>query len=694
MKIFASEVQTELQLQNEIAAYCRQALSAGAEIRKKLKNYEEFVNWKKHYSEIITSAISSDIFARKEEMNARIVSSYEFEDFKVENVIFESIPGYEVNAAIYLPIKPGKYPGVICPAGHGAKVLRSYQCPAQVFARNGYIALSFDPPGFGEKQYMNDHFMNGSVNYLTGIWLMTYFVADAICGINYLETRADIDVRSGFTVTGLSGGGLTSVFCAILDERIKFCVPVCCLEKHEKLHLTELYTSCPEQFGPGFISAGIDYVDYICLIAPENCMMISGKQDELYDYRTAEWIFEEARQIYQLAGCGENIRFFVDDAAGHDYTVKMANEVVNCMNRVIKKVKIPAKEFSEMDIKNIDPEKLSCHISISENMFTINRNEANRLKDIRNTSFQAPAERRIALREEVRGVLGISQESFHSCAAIEECNPKTRWFHSLQKIDIVRDTDIHIPGLLMNRTGSTQKKPALLFIDEKGKWEGFRQGGILARSGRFLQSELDGNEPLILSIDITGLGELAPQPSTYDLAPWNNTENVLTYLSVALNKPVMGLRIRDALAALNYIVNRTDVDAERVMVGGRGIGAVVALHAAFLHDNISKVICMDMLSHYAAIAGTYTNEWSQSIIIPGILKYYDLPDIIACLTTSCVYIINPQDERKVSLTKKSADWIYHMTDKKNLFIGCSLSNEKAEEIFCKAVLTEDHALRK
>ena len=48
-----------------------------------------------------------------------------------------------------------------------------------------------------------------------------------------------------------------------------------------------------------------------------------------------------------------------------------------------------------------------------------------------------------------------------------------------------------------------------------------------------------------------------------------------------------------------------DVDARRITVGGRGIGAIVALHAALIWGRASGVVCMDMLSHYGALTESF-----------------------------------------------------------------------------------------
>ena len=660
MRVLSNVFHPELQLQRETTEGCRQLLNAGRERRQNVRTLEDWQLLRGQYLAVIRSAFPPVLFDRGNPLNAKVVSTYELEDCRIENVIFESLPGWEVNGTVYLPKKPGRYPGVVCPTGHSSKTFRNYQRSARTIARNGYIAISFDPPGCsGEKQYMNDHFANGVIGYLTGIWSMTYFVADALRAIDYLETRADVDTSVGFTMTGVSGGGLTSIFSAILDECIKFCAPVCCLSEHEKIHLNDLYTSCPEQFGTGFIAAGMNYADYLCLIAPRPCLAVAGKQDEVFDIRSTERLFDEAARIYELTGDRSRLGLFIDEEAGHAYTVKMANEVAGWMNRIIKGSGEPALNLKEDDIKEIEHEKLKCHPADSVNMFTVNRDEAERLK-VGRILPEDTQEKKEELCRRTRLCLGITEKTLYGFTGVEEQEPELRWFHNFQKLDIQRDKNIHIPGLLMKRANREGEIPVFLFIDENGKWEGFKQNGFLTRAGRFLEEETCENEPMILSIDVSGFGELAPEPAAYDLAAWNDIDRILTYLSVANGKPVMGLRVRDALAALNYIENRQDVDKDRIMIGGRGIGAIVALLAALLWGKASGVHCMDMLSHYGVLTEAFPYAWSQSIIIPGILQHFDLPDVAQCFAESgCkISLSNLLDEKGLAVAEDKAKELY------------------------------------
>ena len=664
MRLLTSKTLPELQLQKEIIKQCREKIGIQAEKRRGISNIDEWNVIKDSLIEHIKSSFHSSVLNRTNPLNVREVSRHDCGEYRVENVLFESMPGWDVNATVYTPKAPGIYPGIVCPTGHSSKTGESYQVSAQVFARNGYIAISFDPPGCaGEIGYMNNHFSNGLIGYLTGIWSNTHFVIDAIRCMDYLETRQDIAMNSGMAVTGVSGGGCTSIYTALVDDRVNFFAPVCCLAEHESIHFSDLYTSCPEQFGPNFIKEGLDYVDLLAVQVPKPCLIVAGQKDEVFDYRSTKRLYHELERIYKLYGAQDNLGLYIQEDSGHAYTIEMANEVVGWMNRIIKKQDVAPIPIKKEDVKIQSADLLKCYPAQKANMFTINRDEGRRLKEDR--ILKQGRENRKYLIQKAKEILGLENQKGLYLKVEEEKNPPTRWAHQLQKVDIEIEDGVHVPGLLYKRAVSTidkglkRKRPALLFVDEAGKWKGFHQGAYLSRAGRFLEMEDDPNEPMILSIDVSGLGELSPQPTSYDMASWNDIERILTYLSVACGMPVMGLRIRDALAALEYLRNRNDVDHDQIMIAGRGMGAIVALHTALFAGEVKKLILWEMLINYQSMTERFPFHWPQSIIIPGILKYYDLEDIMGAVCCEDKVLINPLDAAKMIVSIQEIEKIYN-----------------------------------
>ena len=642
--ILPDSIAAARQLEREIVQSCRNNLQTGADIRRSITALNDWNIRAEKIREVFLSAFPESL-RKRAAIEPRLISNFEYENFRVENVIFCSLPGWEVNASVYLPKRAGKYPCVVCPTGHSNKFSPNYTIPAQTFAQNGYIAVSFCPPGCaGELAYRNDHFINGLIGWLTDFWCQTHFVADALSCIDYLETRPDADVSKGVAMTGVSGGGLTSMYCAPIDERITFFAPVCCITEQESIHLNDLYTSCPEQHGKNYLKNGIDFVDILALSAPKKSLIIGGKNDEVFDYRATERLFGELKRIYALFGKESDTELYIEEGAGHAYTVNMALEVIKRLNLIYKNGNEPICP----DISNIPREALECRPLARVNMYTINAELAENY-EINRTNVRYDN-----IKDILSKLLGISsRESFTGFRRNQDV--PMRWNHYLEEVVIEHKSGV-IPGLFLRR-GDAKQRGAVLYIDDRGKWAAFKNGAPLCSVAGFPADQPIGGEKSVLSIDVSGFGELEPMAVPYDMASWNDIERILTYLSIANGQCVMGYRVRDILIALEFLRRQPDADGSDIIIAGRGIGGIAALMAAVLSDHGEQVVIYDALASYKQLCIEFPYDWNTTVIVPDILLRTDIPDMAAYLGGRCT-ILRPLNAMHSPLAAADAEHIY------------------------------------
>lgn len=644
-RILTDSVAAARQLETEIVQSCRAHIQAGAAARRAVAGPD---GWRAHagrLKEVFLSAFPKALFDRAA-IKAQRVSCFEYERFRVENVIFCSLPGWEVNASVYLPKQPGKYPCVVCPTGHSNKFGPNYAIPAQTFAQNGYIAVSFCPPGCaGELAYRNDHFANGLIGWLTGFWCQTHFVADALSCIDYLETRPDADLSRGVAMTGVSGGGLTAMYCAPIDERITFFAPVCCIAEQESLHFADLYTSCPEQHGKNYIKSGMDYVDILALSAPKKSLIVGGKNDEVFDCRATERLFEELKSVYALFGKESDTELYIEEETGHAYTCTMALEVVKRLNRIYK----DGREAALPEIRELSRSELECRPLCRVNMFTVNADLARRCEIGRGDIGMEDAKRILP------GLLGIGALPPAPTGFTRNMDAPLRWHHALQDVAIEHDSGF-IPGLFLRR-GDGQRRGAVLHIDDRGKWAALKNAAPLRAAAGYLEDKPVKGEKSVFSIDVSGFGELEAMAVPYDLAGWNDIERILAYLSVANGQCVMGYRARDALIALEFLRRQPDVDAADIVIAGRGIGGITALMAAALSGCGERVVLYDTLASYQLLCTEFPYDWNVTAVIPDILLHTDIPDLAACLGGRCT-ILRPLGATHEPLAGADAEHVY------------------------------------
>ena len=95
MKVLSGMFCAEIQLQHEVISSCRHALIRGSDRRNRINTSFEWQTLRDDYKKTILNAFPDILFDRNKPLNSRVVSCHEFEDCNIENVIFESLPGWE-----------------------------------------------------------------------------------------------------------------------------------------------------------------------------------------------------------------------------------------------------------------------------------------------------------------------------------------------------------------------------------------------------------------------------------------------------------------------------------------------------------------------------------------------------------------------------------------------------------------------
>ncbi len=658
---------------------CIEYLNVGVKRRQKAIKGRNWDLYKREIREKVKEYVGDMPFRRSGgPLKVKLISRCEKPHHIVENVLFDSLPGYQVNGSLYLPKDfPPPWPAVVIPVGHSGKQFENYQIPAQVFARCGYVAITFDPPGqAGEKQVGNDHFINGIQCYLTGHSSQRYFVIDALRCVDYLEMRSDIDTSLGVGMTGVSGGGTTTMWAALFDERIACIGPSCCISSKIEHPVGDLYPSCTETLPQESIKDGIDTMDILCAALPVPMMIMAGKKDEVFKIEWVRKVCQEVQIAYKSTGVEERFEFF-EDEGGHAYTIAQAIKFSKFMDRwLLKEPDRNIPQITRDDLKMVPYEELKCHPSPEENMFTINRRIARKLRKIRSKSL---------IREKMRGKVNmiVKVDEVISLPKVKCAESMDAWFTTFEEMLLSPEEGIQLPGVFLHPIQSRKKNPAVLYLNEGNRWEKLRAQGIVARLAKFIEEDVE--QPVtLLSVELRGWGDSAVNPCPYETAGWASKGRSLSYLSNALGDSIFAMRVRDALSFLTYLRHRPEVDPERVIVIGEGQAGVIALHLAILDGNIIGVSAKEILSCFQELTENSYYLWDPDIFVANVLKYYDIPELIASLSPLSILLINPLDAMRKPLSAMSAAELYLLAAKNPnflLYTGFSKqdSNEKLIE---------------
>ena len=110
-----------------------------------------------------------------------------------------------------------------------------------------------------------------------------------------------------------------------------------------------------------------------------------------------------------------------------------------------------------------------------------------------------------------------------------------------------------------------------------------------------------------------------------------------------LGRPLLAGRVQDALAALQYLASRPDVDPEDIRVFGHREGGVIALFVGALDGRVRQTIAHRALVDFRSLVENRYYAQPASLFVLGVLRYFDLPQVVAAAQPRRVLLINTVD---------------------------------------------------
>ena len=569
-------------------------------------------------------------FPEKTPRNARITGTVDRSDYKVEKLIFESQPHHYVTANVFVP-KTGTppYPAVLGTAGHSAegKANDLYQRVWIALAKRGFVVLAYDPPGQGERlEYLDasgnttmgrggtaEHSMEGIQCLLTGASVARYFIWDGIRAFDYLLTRKDVDPKR-IGVAGNSGGGTQSSYLAAFEPRLAAAAPSCYLTSWEKLWPGPGPQDAEQNF-VNFLKDGLDFPDFLIAFAPKPIQMATAIRD-FFPIEGARATYAEARRTFEILGAGDRVGFFEFDDT-HGWSKPRREATYRWFARWLQGRQ---DDGAEPELHPDSPKELQC--TETGQVMTSFR-DAVSIRAL-NAALAARifAKRAAAGGKNIAGLvrarLGVSVDSGVPPAEVR--GRIERNGYRIDKIEIRPEPGITVPALAFVPSGGAARKPAVLYVNAAGKAADAGEGGAIEKLVR--------GGSLVLAVDPRGYGESAPPPSPRG----GYSKQYQTMMRALLvGKTVPGMQTGDLLRAFEYLAARSDVDAKRISVVGNGNAGVLALYTAVLEPRIERVTCNPVSLSYMDIVRKDTHEGIQNIVVPGVLKDFDVPDIVKAL---------------------------------------------------------------
>ena len=584
----------------------------------------------------------------KTPLNAKVTKTLEREGYRIENIVFESRPGYLVTGNLYLPTtRKGQVPGVIGTCGHSinGKAAEAYQSFAQGLARQGQACFLIDPVGQGERfQYLNEklgsrlgggtseHNQMGSAQALVGEFLGTWFVWDAVRALDYLLTRSEIDPKN-LGVTGNSGGGTQTTWLCGMEPRFTMGAPSCFVttfRRHAENELPQDMEQCP----PSVLAQDLDHCDFLAAMAPKPVIILAQEKD-FFDNRGSTESYERLKKLYTLLGKPENIQLHIGpDPHGYSQSNREA------MYRFFGKVTgIAAAAVEPAIILEKDAD-----------LFCTPKGQVAEMGSRTLMSFTSEkAEALVKKREAVSGT--ALQKAVHSVLklpALPETPPDYRILRSAGArkyptkgyCTYAVETEPLIHALLtrLSDEALTSRLPrgqskALLYISH-------RSADAELRSDPFVQELIAASpDTAIFACDVRGMGD--SQPDTCGANQFlgrYGSHYFYAAFSQMLDRPLLGQRTFDVLRVIQLL---TAAGHTEIHLAGQGWGALPAALAAVVCQEVKQITLKHALTSFQELAVHEDQQWPHAVMLPQVLAHFDLPDCYAALQTRQLQLIEP-----------------------------------------------------
>lgn len=654
-------------LENFLVAEAKKAAASRRDQMRALRSEVELRKWQEAQRRAFLKLIGG-LPEERTPLNPRTTGELIRVGYVVRKVIFESLPEFYVTANLYVPTagKP-PYPAVLCPLGHSrnGKAYETYQHLFIGLAQRGYVVLTWDPIGQGERiEYwdflsnrrlfeFNQHAMAGIQQYLLGQNLARYFIWDGIRALDYLTSLPEVDA-SRVGVTGSSGGGTLSTYLSMLDARIKVAAIITFITSlpwkiERRINDAE---SDPEQDVHGLLAAGLDHPEFLAMIAPRPVLIGAATRDFFPIEGTRE-TFKEVQAFYARLGIPERLKMVEFDHR-HMYSQPLREAATAWFEGWLKGTE------GEVHEPAITPEPEAALLATAtglaqtslggKRVFDFNRQEAERLlKQLesarREPSFRASLAARIrsrlALPESPAATSAISVGEVDSGDVIVE------------RMLLETESGIVVPLRVIRQKTAASRLPAVLYLrDRRGDRDSPELFLALARQRR-----------LVAVADVRGFGETmssrnVPEAGVDYFDPRDGMDADYTYASFFLGRPLLGMRVTDALQVARYLRSRADVDATRLGIAGCGWAGPVALFAAAADRQFAWAVVEGVPSSYGEIARSEVYAQPVGLMLPGALADFDHEDVMSALAPSPLLVMNPQDAmgRKLSRDEAKTDF--------------------------------------
>ncbi|MBC8871239.1 MAG: acetylxylan esterase [Planctomycetes bacterium] len=597
------------------------------------------------------------------------------EDYTVEKVYFESVPGLYITGNLYRPKgKRGRRPAVLSPHGHFpggrfqdagletaqrliAKGAEQFEDAARSFmqsrcvhlARMGCVVFHYDMIGYGDCQQIpldvvhrfsrlrrefheppESGFYSASaeLNLHNPMGLHTYH---SIRALDFLLDLPDVDPKR-IAVTGGSGGGTQTFMLSAVDDRPRVSVPVVIVSTTRQGGCT-----CENISG---LRIGTYNLEFTALHAPKPLLLISADDAT----RTmSERGFPELLQHYKMLGRADHVSHVPLLQFPHNYNMVSRTAMYRWLDRHLGiGIQEPIRERpyqhlseQQLTVWNHDHPRPDATAETESAVLDWLTQDAKRQIDalIPRDARSLEQYRDVvgtAWRVLLRGLPPEPHIQFKTADTIDRGDHQLTL--GLLSYRSIEDHAAELPVVRLSPKESGRR--TVVWLDRIGKAGLVAPDGSLASHARRL---LDAGVTVV-GVDLLEQGEFLQEGQPVLRQRWLEGEEAFAGWTYCYNLPLFARRVHDVLAVVEWAKRDGGSRCEIDLVGLSGAGRWAAAAVALAPEAVTRAAIDTDGFRFGRLSDVYHVDF-----VPGAAKYHDLPGLLALAAPTRLWLAGESD---------------------------------------------------